>query len=49
MQSVASLIADPGVVSLIPQIYHELLTIVILLLSLNQEGLVSHTNALSNG
>ena len=50
MQLVASLVADPGVVSLISawshtfeEIDHELFSTVILLLSLIQEGLVSVT------
>ena len=47
-QSVASLIADPGVMSSIPnrphtfvEIYHEIISTVILLLPLIQEGLLS--------
>ena len=47
-QSVASLIADPDVMSSIParphilvEIYHEIISTVIILLSLIQEGLLS--------
>ena len=50
-QSVASLIADPGVVSSIPawphifmEIYHEIFSAVIHLLLLIQEGLLSVTS-----
>ena len=50
-QSVASLTADPGVASLIParshtfvEIDHEIISTVILLLSLIQEGLLSVTS-----
>ena len=54
MQSVASLIADPGVKSLIPaqphtfmEIDHEIFSSVILLLPLIQEGLLSVTKVTS--
>ena len=55
-QSVASLAADPGVASLIPvlfhtfvELYHKIISTVILLLLLNQEGLLSFTSARNTG
>ena len=55
-QSVASLAADPGVASLIPvrshtfvELYYEIISTVILLLPLIQEGLLSFTSARNTG